>query len=63
VHDLHTDDGRVRFSVDGDHLQEVVSLLADAGVRDLVSAPPGLEEIFLRYYRQEGAGQTAADRP
>jgi ABC-2 type transport system ATP-binding protein len=53
VHDLTVDDGRVRFSVDGEHLDTAVRHLADLGVRALTSHPPTLEELMLRHYGDE----------
>ena len=43
-------DGRVRFDVDTDHLDEAMSYLASLQIRSLVSHPPTLEELFLRQY-------------
>jgi ABC-2 type transport system ATP-binding protein len=43
-------DGRVRFDVDTDHLDEAMSYLAPLGIRSLVSHPPTLEELFLRQF-------------
>jgi ABC-2 type transport system ATP-binding protein len=58
VHDLALDGGtRASFDVDTDHLDAVVRRLSDLGVRNLVSTPPTLEELFLRHYGDE---QTAA---
>jgi ABC-2 type transport system ATP-binding protein len=60
VHDLTVDDGRVRFSVDGEHLDTAVRRLADLGVRALTSHPPTLEELMLRHYGDErGRGDGA----
>ncbi|SFN82266.1 ABC-2 type transport system ATP-binding protein [Geodermatophilus obscurus] len=53
VHDLRTDGGRSHMDVDTDALDDVVRLLAGCGVRSLVSAPPTLEELFLRHYGDE----------
>jgi ABC-2 type transport system ATP-binding protein len=50
VHDLRADGDRVRFDVDLAALDEVLRRLAGAGVRNLVSRPPTLEELFLRHY-------------
>jgi ABC-2 type transport system ATP-binding protein len=50
VHDLRVDGTRVRFEVDTDELDDVLRALAAAGVRDLTSQPPTLEELFLRHY-------------
>jgi ABC-2 type transport system ATP-binding protein len=41
---------RVRCQVESDKLDEVLRVLAAAGVLSLVSQPPTLEELFLRHY-------------
>jgi ABC-2 type transport system ATP-binding protein len=43
-------DGRVRFDVDTDHLDEAMDYLAERRVTSLVSHPPTLEELFLRQF-------------
>lgn len=55
VHDVAMlDDGRsARFEVETAHLPDVVARLAPLGVRQLTSAPPTLEELFLRHYGDE----------
>jgi ABC-2 type transport system ATP-binding protein len=55
VHDVVQQDGRARFDVDSDHLGEALRHLTDFGVRSLSSAPPTLEELFLRHYGDEPA--------
>lgn len=50
VHDLHVQDGRVRFEVDSERIGDAVAPLSDAGLRSLVSHPPTLEQLFLRHY-------------
>ncbi|WP_329209545.1 ABC transporter ATP-binding protein [Streptomyces sp. NBC_00683] len=45
--------GRVRFDVDGGHLDDTVRQLAEFGVRSLTSHPPTLEELMLRHYGDE----------
>jgi ABC-2 type transport system ATP-binding protein len=62
VHDLHEDDGRVRFDVDTDEINPVLRRLTDIGVRSLVSQPPSLEELFLRLYEPD-ATEKAAKAP
>jgi ABC-2 type transport system ATP-binding protein len=58
VHDLETQDGRVRFDVDANALDAALRHLTAAGVRSLVSQPPTLEELFLRHYgRTDAAGE------
>ena len=58
-------DGKVRFDVDTDHLDDAVDYLAPLRIRSLVSHPPTLEELFLRQFGDESAppGQTADGAP
>lgn len=51
VHDLRVEGTRLRCQVDTDALDNLLRVLADAGVRGLVSQPPTLEELFLRHYQ------------
>jgi ABC-2 type transport system ATP-binding protein len=53
VHDAAFQNGHVRFDVDSDQLNGVLRHLAGFGVRSLHSAPPTLEELFLRHYGDE----------
>ncbi|WP_068054941.1 ABC transporter ATP-binding protein [Nocardia xishanensis] len=50
VHDLVRDGTRAEFAIDAAHLDTVMRMLADLGVRSLTSAPPTVEDIFLRHY-------------
>ncbi|MBQ1018617.1 ABC transporter ATP-binding protein [Micromonospora ureilytica] len=50
VHGLRSEDGHVRFEVDGDHLAAVVRHLGDLGVQGLTVRPPTLEQLLLRHY-------------
>jgi ABC-2 type transport system ATP-binding protein len=52
VHNLQTQDSRVRFDVDAAALDAALHRLTAAGVRSLVSQPPTLEELFLRHYEK-----------
>jgi ABC-2 type transport system ATP-binding protein len=56
IHDLRSVEGRVRFSVDGDHLDDAVRALSQLGIQSLISHPPTLEELMLRHYGNELAG-------
>ncbi len=51
VADVTLSDGVLHAQVDVDGLPALVSALARAGVRSLVSQPPTLEELFLRHYK------------
>ncbi len=50
VHDLRVDGTRLLFDVDDDAVTPALRVLATTGVHSLVSAPPSLEELFLRQY-------------
>jgi ABC-2 type transport system ATP-binding protein len=43
--------------VDAEHLNGAVRHLGDLGVRSLISRPPTLEQLFLRYYSDEPADE------
>ncbi|NEE00113.1 ABC transporter ATP-binding protein [Phytoactinopolyspora halotolerans] len=53
IHDLETGDRRVRFAVDGDHLDDAIRTLSRFQIRTLTSHPPTLEELMLRHYGDE----------
>jgi ABC-2 type transport system ATP-binding protein len=44
---------RIRFEVDTDRPNDVLTALAAVGVRGLTSQPPTLEELFLRHYQDD----------
>ena len=50
VHGLRLDGTRVRCEVEPDGLDGLLRWLAARSVRSLTSAPPTLEELFLRHY-------------
>ena len=60
VHDVALNNTHARFSVDAQHLDEVMRHLSGLGVRGLTSTPPTLEEMFLRHYGDQAAGDGAA---
>ena len=51
LHDLRIDGNRAHFQVDAAELNDVLRQLVDRGVRNLVSQPPTLEELFMRHYQ------------
>src|SRR5437764_9355670 len=53
IHDLSSYGSHVHLSVDQSELDGVMRRLAEAGLRNLVSRPPTLEELFLRHYQHE----------
>ena len=63
VHDMRVEGSRVRCRVDADHLGPVLRRLAEHGVRELVSQPPTLEQLFLRHYRVDEPRAARQERP
>jgi ABC-2 type transport system ATP-binding protein len=55
VADVSIDGHTLHAQVDNESLGEFIRVLADVGVRSLVSQPPSLEELFLRHYQIDGA--------
>lgn len=53
IHDLHSDDGLLRFAVDPEHLDATIAHLSGLGIDTLASNPPTLEELMLRHYGDE----------
>ena len=53
VHDLKVEGNRVRFDVETRSLDDALRQLTSVGVRNLVSQPPTLEELFLRHYAEK----------
>lgn len=54
VHGLRVEGNRAWFEVSTEDLAEVHRHLAGLGVRALTSAPPTLEDLFLRHYGDRG---------
>ena len=52
VHDVVVEGHRLTCQVDAGALGGLMAALAPLGVRSLTSAPPTLEELFLRHYEQ-----------
>ncbi|BCB81922.1 ABC transporter ATP-binding protein [Phytohabitans flavus] len=53
VHDAQVDQTRAKFDVDSHELDHLLRYLTRFEVRTLTSAPPSLEELFMRHYGDE----------
>ncbi|MEO6201182.1 MAG: ABC transporter ATP-binding protein [Cryobacterium sp.] len=53
---------RVSFTVDSDALPQVLPVLAQLRVQGLTIAPPSLESLFLRHYREDAPATRAGPR-
>ncbi|WP_433532756.1 ATP-binding cassette domain-containing protein [Micromonospora sp. CA-263727] len=60
VHEVRPVDGRVRLEVEPAHLDTLLGHLIRFEVRALTSAPPTLEELFLRHYGDSVNGSRPA---
>jgi len=54
VHGITQDQGVLTFQVDSDEIGGVVSYIGPYGVKRLESAPPTLEDLFMRHYGADG---------
>ena len=54
MYNLTVEGAHARFSVDADAINRVMRYLAQFDVRSLTSAPPTLEDLFLRHYKLQG---------
>jgi ABC-2 type transport system ATP-binding protein len=57
VHDLREEDGLTHFSVEAEHMGTVMAYLSSLEIVRLESAPPTLEDLFIRHYEGQGAGR------
>jgi ABC-2 type transport system ATP-binding protein len=62
VHDVQVDGTRARCSIEPTALDAVMGELHTRGIRNLTSAPPSLEELFMHLYRTEGEERIGASR-
>ncbi len=62
VHDLIVNGTHARFTVDTTQLDGALRELMSVGVRSLVSAPPTLEDVFLRHYQDADSTPSQASR-
>lgn len=62
IHDLRRDGEAIEFDADTANLHSVLAALAAAGVTGISASPPSLEELFLRHYSEQPAGQKSQVR-
>ena len=55
IHDLREETDGLRFQADSDCVGEIVKHISQFGIKKLESAPPTLEDLFMRHYGGEGA--------
>lgn len=59
IHNLRIDGTTMEFDADAADLGHVMDALAAAGITGITAAPPSLEELFMRHYGVQDAGQAA----
>ncbi len=57
VHEVEENNGAYSFQIDTDKLNEVIKHLSQFEIEKLESAPPTLEDLFMRHYRVSGGGE------
>jgi len=50
VHNLVIEGNHAHFSVDAEKIDSIIKYLTQFGIQSLLSTPPTLEELFIRYY-------------
>lgn len=60
VHEVETRDQALAFQVDTEELDTVVKHVSQFGITKLDSAPPTLEDLFMRHYEGKGQPGTGA---
>lgn len=53
VHNVDVEGTHAHLSVDAEKIDSVLKFLTQFGIKSLLSAPPTLEELFMRYYGDE----------
>ncbi|WP_138420042.1 ABC transporter ATP-binding protein [Aquibacillus sediminis] len=51
VHDIETNHQELKFDVDTEKLDQVIKHISAYGINKLESAPPTLEDLFMRHYQ------------
>jgi len=54
VYDIQEKDGTVYFQIDSEELDHVIKYISPFGIMKLESAPPTLEDLFMRHYKGHG---------
>lgn len=62
VHHVAVDGNRVECQVDPGQLEPVLQELTKAGIRNLTSTPPTLEQLFLRHYVEQSDSADQAEQ-
>lgn len=50
IHQVERENTTTTFQVDSENVNEVIQLLSQYKITHLTSAPPRLEDLFIRYY-------------
>jgi ABC-2 type transport system ATP-binding protein len=53
IHNLSMEGTHAHFSVDAEKIDSIIKYLTQFGIQSLLSTPPTLEELFIRYYGEE----------
>ena len=54
IHDIQERDNSIYFQVDSEELDNVIKYISPFGIVKLESAPPTLEDLFMRHYKGDG---------
>lgn len=54
IHDFAVENDEMIFQLDSDHMEELLKEMEGKGVLKFESAPPKLEDLFMRHYENDG---------
>lgn len=57
IHDLVLDEHKASFQVDSEAIDDVMSYVSQSGIVQIESAPPTLEDLFMRHYESDESSQ------
>lgn len=61
VHDVKETENGLSFQVDTEEMPELIQFISTFGVVKLESAPPALEDLFMRHYAVESSSEGTGD--
>jgi len=57
IHNVSYEQNNIRFEVDADEMDAVIRYVSQFGIQKLASAPPSLEDLFIRHYDTSVGGK------
>jgi len=59
IHNILVEQNNIRFEVDTEEIDAVIRFVSQFGIQKLESAPPSLEDLFMRHYDTSVGGKVS----